>query len=240
MPKHVFFDLDNTLTKSRRPIDAVHTALFADLCAKVDVIVVTGGTKVHIEEQLGPAKGNYFILATSGNHCLHKNGEELWNEPLSKAQKQACLDFIALLQAHFNVVVKDENDCIDDRSAQIGYSVIGYHEDPAKKDAFDPDFSRRKAALARFEDEMKKLNAAGIEVFPAGSSGFNFTPIGKDKGANVARLIEHEAWKKEERLYVGDALGPGENDFSVVGIIATHAVKNPDETFAFIAKSLLS
>lgn len=238
MLKHIFFDLDNTLTKSRRPIAPEHGDAFAQLCAQRDVIVVTGGTQVHIEEQLGPSMGRYFILAQSGNHAVEKGGLTLWEEKLSPEQVNACMDFIEKLKQAFDVRVKDERDLIDDRGAQIGYSVIGYHEDPAKKDAFDPGFKRRKEVLARFPEDIRSLNAVGIEVFPAGSSGFNFTVIGKDKGVNVARLIEQEGWKREECLYVGDALGPGENDFSVVGVIATHAVKGPDETFAFIAKML--
>ena len=238
MPKHIFFDLDNTLTKSRRHIDAAHEALFEQLCAKRNTIVVTGGTQVHIEEQLGPATGRYFILAQSGNHAVDKQGNVLWEEALSAQQSQACVNFITKLKQAFAIAVKDENDLIDNRGAQIGYSVIGYHEDPAKKDAFDPGFSLRKEMLARFPDEIAHLQTVGIEVFPAGSSGFNFTMIGKDKGVNVARLIEREHWDKNECLYVGDALGPGENDYSVVGVIETRSVSGPDETFEYV-KTLL-
>ncbi|HEY4516549.1 MAG TPA: HAD-IIB family hydrolase [Candidatus Paceibacterota bacterium] len=238
MLKHIFFDLDNTLTKSRRRIDLRHEELFARLCAERDVIVVTGGTQIHIEEQLGPSKGGYFILAQSGNHAVDKNGGTLWEEKLSGQQTQACLDFIEKLKRAFAITVKDESDLIDNRGAQIGYSVIGYHEDPAKKDAFDAGFARRKAMLAQFRDEVGNLRVVGIEVFPAGSSGFNFTIIGKDKGVNVARLMQREHWNKDECIYVGDALDPGENDYSVVGVIATHAVSSPDETFEYV-KTLL-
>ncbi len=238
MLKHIFFDLDNTLTPSRRPLKPEHVPLFERLCRGRDVIVVTGGTKAHIEEQLGSSRDNYFILAQSGNHCLDKSGAELWYEPLTEVQKHASFELIARIKGAFALQVKDESDLIDDRGAQIGYSVIGYHEEPTKKDAFDPDFSRRKAMLAGLADGVEALRAVGIEVFPAGSSGYNFTLIGKDKGVNVARLIAHEQWVADECIYVGDALGPGENDFSVVGVIATHSVKGPDETFRFIEGEL--
>jgi len=238
MPKHVFFDLDNTLTLSRRPMKPEHAPIFDELCRARDVIVVTGGTQVHIEEQVGLANGRYFMLAQSGNHAIDKAGAELWREELTAEQVNASLAVIAKMRALFNEPVKDENDLIDNRGAQIGFSVIGYHEDPTRKDKFDPDFSRRKRVLSDLTEDVHALRATGIEVFPAGSSGYNFTIIGKDKGVNVARLIEREGWQRQDAVYVGDALGPGENDHSVVGVITTHAVSGPDDTFTFIKEVL--
>jgi phosphomannomutase len=240
MPKHVFFDLDNTLAPSRRLLKPEHQPLFERLCGESDVIVVTGGTEEHIVAQLGPSLGRYFILGQSGNHSIDKDGTELWRDALSQDQKAACVACIEVLKRGFSVSVADENDLIDDRGAQMSYSVIGFHETPLKKDAFDPDFSKRKAMLARFPEELEKLRRVGIEIFPAGSSGFNLTMIGKDKGVNVGRLCDLKKWKRAESLYVGDALGLGENDASVIGVVPTQAVKDPDATFRFIKESLLS
>ena len=47
-------------------------------------------------------------------------------------------------------------------------------------------------------------------------------------------------WNKEECLYVGDALFPGGNDAVVVGVVPTHQIKDPDDTFRFIKENLLS
>jgi phosphomannomutase len=239
MTKHFFFDLDNTLTPSRRPLKKEHVPLFDALCQKADVIVVTGGTKEHIEEQVGPSLDRYFILAQSGNHALDKDGNELWRKQLSPEQVRESLALIEQMRDAFAIKVRDEGDLIDNRGALIGYSVIGYHEGPANKDAFDPDFSRRKEMLTRFPVELARLREVGIEVFPAGSSGFNFTLIGSDKGVNVGRLMTLRDWPKDDCIYVGDALGPGENDHSVVGVIRTHAVTGPDDTFAYISSVLV-
>ncbi|OHB18549.1 MAG: hypothetical protein A2854_00250 [Parcubacteria group bacterium RIFCSPHIGHO2_01_FULL_56_18] len=240
MPKHFFFDLDNTLTASRRRIEPAHAELFGKLCEAADVIVVTGGTAVHIREQLTPAfEGRYLLLAQSGNHAIDKNGTELWYGPFSADQVAATLSCIEILKKSFGLTVKDENDLIDNRGAQISYSVIGYHEDPAKKDAFDPDFSKRRAMLDRFPKEIAALAKVGVEVFPAGSSGYNFTIIGKDKGANVGRLVSLKGWDKDECIYIGDALGPGENDASVIGVIPTKSVKDYHETYEYLSSILV-
>ncbi len=238
MPQHVFFDLDNTLTPSRRPLKADHVPLFSMLCALRDVIIVTGGTVQHIAAQVGPARNVFVMLAQSGNHAVDTDGTELWCERLSDPQVVESLRLIELLKQSFAITVTDEHDLVENRGAQIGYSVIGYHEDAAKKDAFDPDFSRRKEMLAKLSVEVVRLREVGVEVVPAGSSGYNFTILGKDKGVNVARLIAHKGWDKTDCLYVGDALGEGENDYSVVGVIATKSVEGPDDTFNFIKEML--
>ena len=241
MPKHVFFDLDNTLTLSRAAIKKEHAPLFVELCKRRDVIVVTGGMSEHILEQLPQgAKGSYAMLAQSGNEAIAKDGAILWFEKFSEEQTSRSLAFIEKLKRHFNIAVRDENDLIEMRGAQINYSVIGYHEEPAKKYAFDPDFSKRKAALAQFPQDRAELAEVDVLVVPAGSSGFNIIHASKNKGHNVARFIEYVNWQTQDCLYVGDALGPGENDETVIGVIPTHAVKNPDDTFRFIKENLLS
>ncbi len=239
-PTHIFFDLDKTLTVSRAPMDAVHQGLFAALCAKRDVIVVSGGNREQIREQITSRfDGHYYTLAQSGNHALDKQGNELWNEPLTSAQVTSVMTFVDALKRHFDLSVKDENDLVENRGAQISYSVIGFHEDAEEKYAFDPGDSKRQAALRALPNELKTLTAAHVEVVPAGTTTFNFVAAGKDKGHNVSRLLELEGWKKEDCLYLGDALFPGGNDEAVIGVIPTRAVKNPDDTFDFIANALL-
>jgi hypothetical protein len=239
MPKYFFFDLDKTLTPSRSPMLPDHRALFRTLCESRDVVVVTGGTVQHIKEQVTREfDGLYFALAQSGNHAAKKDGTEIWYEPLTEVQKETILLFISKLRGHFGVAVKDENDLIDDRGAQIGYSVIGYHEDSDKKYAFDPGDIRRQAALATFPEDVEKLRAVDIEVVPAGTSGYNFYALGKHKGYNVRRFIDFMGWPADDCIYIGDARFPGGNDESVIGVVPTHPVKDPDETFSFVMKML--
>lgn len=239
-PTHIFFDLDKTLTVSRTPMDAAHQELFASLCAKRDVVVVSGGNRQQIREQVTPRfDGQYFTLAQSGNHALDKHGDELWNEPLTDAQVEAVMTFVDALKRHFDLQVKDENDLVENRGAQISYSVIGFHEAAEKKYAFDPDDSKRQAALRALFDERAALAAAEVEVVPAGTTTYNFVAAGKDKGHNITRLLEREGWKNDDCLYIGDALFPGGNDESVIGIIPTQPVKDPNDTFEYIKANLL-
>lgn len=239
MYQHVFFDLDKTLTKSRSAMESAHQELFERLCAERDVIVVTGGSLEQIRAQVTLRfDTTYISMPESGNRAVDKDGTQLWYEPLTEIQIAEIMRAVDALKKHFNVEVKDENDLVESRGAQVGYSVIGYHEDLEKKYAFDPGDVKRQAALKALPDVVANLDAIGIAVEPAGTTTFNFIPKGKTKGYNVSRLIERMGWNTEECVYVGDALFPGGNDESVIGVIPTQPVADPDETFRFVQEVL--
>lgn len=239
-PLHVFFDLDNTLTRSRSLMTDAHQELFQKLCATRDVIVVTGGQVSQIQKQIPPAfSSQYIALSQSGNHAVAKDGTVLWSEQFSPEQKAAILALCKTIHDEQKLVVKDENDLIEDRGSQISYSLIGHHEDTGKKEAFDPGAKKRLAILEAHKEGVLKLNQAGADVRPGGTTTFDFTIAGKTKGFNITRLIEREGWKKEDCLYIGDALFPGGNDETVIGVIPTHGVMDYNETFSFIKDNLL-
>lgn len=239
MPKHLFFDLDNTLTPSKALILPQHVPILRALCDESDVIVVSGHGEKDIRVHLRPELlGRYHILGQNGNYAETRDGRVLWNRSLSQAQKDAILAFTDKVRAHLKYPVRDENDIIDDRDSQIAYSLIGHHETPEKKNAFDPKHEIRLGLLRRFAADVKRLEAANVEVRSGGTTVLDFFEFGKNKGYNVNAFIEALAWKKDECLYMGDALFPGGNDETVIGVIPTKAVTGPDDTFKFITEML--
>ncbi len=239
-PQHIFFDLDGTLTRSRSLMTPEHQELFRKLCDAKDVVVVTGGQISQIKKQIPPTfDGAYFALSQSGNHAVGKDGSLLWSEEFSPHQTAAILALVKIIHDDVKLPVTDENDLVEDRGSQISYSLIGHHEDTAKKEAFDPGAKKRLALLERFNTEVARLRDAGADVRPGGTTTFDFTIAGKHKGFNISRLTEREGWKKEDCVYVGDALFPGGNDETAIGVVPTHPVKEPDETFDYIQADLL-
>jgi HAD superfamily hydrolase (TIGR01484 family) len=240
MIKHFFFDLDNTLTPSRQPMLPEHRTVFVEFCKAYDVIGVSGQELASFCSQLPvEAVGTYYVLAQVGNHAYDLNGEIMWQETPSEEQTQMVLDFVAKLRSAYPREVKDENDIIELRGSLIGYSLIGHHEDPEKKAALDPGSVLRKKMLAHFADEVARLREAGIDVSPAGTTTIEFFLAGRNKGFNIKRFIDFKKWSGEESVYVGDELESGRNDESVIGVIPTHAVTDPDDTFAYIASVLI-
>jgi phosphomannomutase len=240
MPKHIFFDLDNTLTPSRALMESAYVPLFEQLCKKRDVVVVTGGAQEQIQKQIPlPSKGHYYMLSQQGNYAVEKSGTVLWHEEVSPEQETAARLFADILTTELDLHVSDPNDLFENRGSQLAYSTLGFHESNEKKYAYDPDQSKRRTLLASHPKELAALKNAGLEVMPAGTTTIDFILAGKHKGFNVTRFIAHESWNKDECLYIGDALFPGGNDETVIGVIPTHAVKGPGETFDFIKNNLL-
>jgi len=242
MPKHVFFDLDNTLTPSKSLIEERHVPILKRLTEHADVIVVSGHGDKDIRNHLRPElEGSYYTLGQNGNTAKLKDGTLVWNNSLSQSQKDAILKFIEKARKHLNYKVKDENDIIDDRDSQIAFSLIGHHEDKAIKDAFDPDHAKRRKLMEDLKEDVERLAQENkVEMRTGGTTNIDIFQLGKNKGFNVGEFIKEMNWEKEDCLYIGDALFPGGNDETVIGVIPTHAVKNHEETYRFIQDNLLS
>lgn len=240
MPKHFFFDLDNTLTRSRSHISPEHALILQKLASLGDVIVVTGGRKSQIAKQLDPElTGHYYVLAQNGNEAAKKDGEELWMRRPSKEQKAAIIALVDEMKAYLNLTVKDENDLVEDRGCSIAYSTIGHNEDVSIKEAYDPDHSKRLALIDHFRDKVEKLREDhGIEVRTGGTTCLDFFHAGKNKGYNVAEFLDTMQWAKEDCLYIGDALFPGGNDETVIGVIPTQSVDDYHETYTYLSQIL--
>lgn len=248
MRKHYFFDLDNTLTPSKSLIEQAHVPILKELCARADVTVVSGHGENDIRKHLRPElDGAYHVLGQNGNRAVTKDGTILWNHSLGEPQKATIRAFIADVREGLRLSgtvpsVRDENDIVEDRDSQIAFSLIGHHENKATKDAFDPAFEKRRAILtaAKSDGWMQRLADAGVEARIGGTTNIDFFQLGKNKGFNVAAFIKTMGWKPEDCLYVGDALFPGGNDETVVGIIPTKPVKDYRETYAFLTTELSS
>lgn len=140
--KHLFFDLDNMLTRSRYLITPeMAGALRAHLENGRNIIVVSGATEEQIFKQIGEGfRGDVYVLAQNGNKAILKN-KIGWANELSSAQKDNVFAHIKNIKKEFKEIfknVKDEKDLAQDRGCQISFSLIGHNEEIGKKEAFDP------------------------------------------------------------------------------------------------------
>ncbi len=220
--KHLFFDLDDTLTLSRSEIDADMYELLASL--PHDIVVISGAEHSQIEKQIRDLP--IYRLGQNGNQAFHKDSSLLWEEKLSKEHEEAVLSHIESLHEHLSHDVRDEHDLIEHRGSQISFSLLGHHEDVSKKKSFDPDRALRLELLNRVP-----FVSDDVEVRIGGTTCFDYFMKGKHKGHNVRRLIAHQGWDVDSALYFGDALFPGGNDEAVIGVIDTHSVEDHRDTY---------
>ena len=236
MPKYIFFDLDNTLTRSRSAVSPEMSGLLKRLTQKHEVLVVSGGSDAkQIRPQLGESlRGKYWSMGQNGNVCIDKQGNILWENKLNWLEKYEVLNYIKAIHAGNTFPYESEFDLVEDRGSQISYSFVGHTEkDITKKERFDPDKKKRAAALKTFPFKSKT-----VEVKIAGTTCFDFYIKGSHKGNNIAALCKRMGWKKSDCLYVGDALFKNGNDESVIGVIPLKKVRDPKDTEEVIRKLL--
>ncbi|MBM3261356.1 HAD-IIB family hydrolase [Candidatus Kaiserbacteria bacterium] len=240
MPKHFFFDMDNTLTRSKSPIAPEHEHILVELSGRADVIIVSGSSEENIWSRLTEAStGRYYSLTQNGNRAYDKDRTLIWEHLLNQRQKDAVRRFVTLARVHTPTIVPDENDLLEDRGCQMAFSFISQHADINLKEKFDPDFAKRRKVLADLHEEVEKLaNEYDLEITIGGTTNLDIYIKGMNKGYNVRQLVERMSWKFDECVYVGDAIFPGGNDETVIGIIPTHPVKDYHETYDFIADML--
>lgn len=223
---HLFFDLDNTLTRSRSPITKKMQKRLEEL--PLDVVVISGARVEQIQHQLDGFE--CFVMGQNGNHAVF-GGEDLWHDVLKPDKVIEIMDHISSLERTWDV--PDETDLLENRGCQISYSIYGHHAPVEEKEKFDPDQSKRKQLL-----QAHPLISDTVEVKIAGTTTLDYTRKGRHKGYNITRLIEHLGWNKEDCLYFGDSLFEGGNDETVIGVIDTEAVTDPADTYEKLARFL--
>ena len=222
--KHLFFDLDNTLVRSETPITKKMLKRLESLTQ--DIVVVSGVTNEQILKQIG--KVECFTLGQNGNHAMFGE-EEMWYDILKPDKVIEIMDHINSIERDWEI--PDEYDLLKNKGCQISFSLYGNNAPLEDKEKFDPDRTIRKDVLSKYP-----LKSDSVEVKISGTTTLDYTRKGHNKGFNVARLIEHMGWDKDECLYFGDALFEHGNDHSVIGVIETIEVKNPQETYQKLEK----
>lgn len=218
----LFFDMENTVTGIHTPIDPAMKKLLASLT--YDIVVVSSHTTDIMQSQLGGL--GCHLLGQHGNEARLGN-EVLWSDTLTKEEQQEVLHHIESLPESWDVL--DKNDRIENRGCTISYSFIGHHAPREEKKRFDPDQARRITLLAQYPFQSDTLEAKIGD-----STTIDYVKKGHTKGFNVARLCRYKNWNIDTCLYVGDALFPGGTDESVIGIVDTQSVTNPDDTLRLL------
>jgi hypothetical protein len=215
--KHFIFDLDGTITESRQEMKPeTFKALCSLECETVSVI--SGASKEQMKKQLGKFQPK-FILAQSGNDT------KFWKNELSKEEKGEIFQHIKSIDTLYpEYFLKDRSDLLQDRGSQLAFSFIGHNANIEDKKGFDTQGTFRRTVL-----DTVPFNSNSLEVRVAGTTCLDYTKKDGTKGKNIEKLIKELNWNKEDCIYFGDALEPGQNDETVIGVIQTVKVKNPED-----------
>lgn len=227
MKKHLFFDMDGTVTESSSKIDPRMSGILLRLLDQdMDIVIVSGARYQKMTDQLGFVSEYASILAQNGNYACNSSGSGLWARDLNWIQKLYILRFINDVIEKMDIV-GDLFDRVQDRGCQISLSLTGHSAPLSEKVEADPDSSIRLSILKDGQHRIDELNSLGIRVAVGGTTTIDFYT--HDKGQNIKELINNYQWNIEDCIYFGDALFPGGNDFTVNGIIETVKVDGPED-----------
>jgi HAD superfamily hydrolase (TIGR01484 family) len=247
------FDLDDTLAESKTPMDQEMADLIKQLLEKKKIAVIGGGKyeifKWQFINQLkipGKLLENLHLFPTSGNsYYRYKSGwKNVYSHNLSAKEKKQ-------IRAAFEEVFKEINykhpkkvygEIIEDRKSQLSFSPLGQDivtvlgkrglrmkSDWRKK--YDPIRHQIAKLLA------KKL--PNLEVRIGGITTIDVTMKGIDKAYGIRQMEKHLKIKIKDMFFVGDAIFPGGNDYSVLKTGIDYAkVTGPEETKKIIRKVL--
>ena len=242
--KLVAFDLDGTLADSKQPIDQETGVLISWLSKVVMVAVISGGDWPQFEEQLVsklPPETDLrkmFLLPTSGTKLYrYADGwRRAYADVFSHEDRTHILSALNDTVAELGFSTDQSwGDKIEDRETQITFSGLGQLAPLGPKQAWDPDFMKRKRLQAALGPLLP-----GFVVNIGGSTSIDITRAGVDKAYGMRKLSEASAIASGSMIFVGDALYPGGNDFPVRAAgIDTIAVRDVTETKRVIEAIIL-
>ncbi|MBI2676876.1 MAG: HAD-IIB family hydrolase [Candidatus Yanofskybacteria bacterium] len=242
--KLIVFDLDGTLTESKKEIDQEMALLLAKLLEKKEVAVVGGGKYELFQSQLlarlkvpESSLKKLFIFPTSASsfYSYVRGWKKVYSKELSEETR-------ARIKKAFEEVFKEVNykhpektygEVIEDRGSQVTFSVFG--QDLVKvlgkkgvemKKEWRDKNTRLKLRLAK----MLQKKLPDLEVRAAGYTSIDVTQKGIDKAYGLRQIKKHLGIKFSEMLFVGDALFKGGNDYAALKTgVECVAVKGPEE-----------
>lgn len=243
----VAFDLDDTLAVSKSKIEDRMAKLLADLLARIDVCIISGGrfeqfdTQVlrHLDIDAG-SRDRLHLMPTCGTRYyrwIDAGWREVYAENLSEDDKGRVITVLTQGAKELGLWEPEPwGDIIEDRGSQITFSALGQAAPAEAKYAWDPDGSKKQRLRAYAADRLPDLEVRG-----GGSTSVDVTRKGVDKAYGMRKLIDHLGLTKEEVLFIGDRLDEGGNDYPVKAMgIRCVAVEGWQDTADYVERLLPS
>ncbi len=241
----IVFDLDGTLAKSKLPLDPEMAKLLAGLTSKKRVAIIGGGKLSLFRRQiLDPMKKfkpdleNLLLFPTSGAALFRhkKRWMKVYELRLSKNDVRKIKEAFkkTIFEANFKYPKRTYGPLLENRGTQMTFSALGQNAPlPVKK-----KWNRESDIRSKIMRELKKW-LRGFEVRQGGLTSIDVTKKGIDKGYAVRRLMKILHAQKKSIVFIGDAIFPGGNDYSVKGTgVSCIEVSGVEETKKIIKKIL--
>ena len=249
--KIIAFDIDGTLTESKTLIKDSMASLIKQLVKQKIVIAIAGGNFNQLQTQflppflhdnaLLPYIHNFILMPTSGTQRYeYSETQSTWiltdKESLDENVKTRAKKLLqeVIETPEYGIPPNPTGNIIEDRDTQITFTPNGQQAPVDLKLKFDPDRKKREKIKAMLEPLLPE-----VSILINGTSSIDILPKDFTKAVGMMRFLNKFGYSKSDVIFVGDAIFPGGNDYSVLEAgFETIAVKNPTETEAIIKKWL--
>jgi len=244
-PKHriFLFDVDGTLTPSRKRVTPGMEKFLNDLRKKAYIAIVGGSDLVKQQEQLGEHivrewdyvfSENGLVAYKEGNVLGKKSISDFLGEGRLKEFLNFCLGYMSTL----DIPVK-RGTFIEFRTGMINVCPIGRNCSQAERDAFE-QYDKVHKIRETFVNSLKaRFPGNGLKYSIGGQISFDVFPEGWDKTYCLPTLVQDGF---TEIHFFGDKTSPGGNDHEIFvdPRVKGHTVKDPDDTQRQVSELLAS
>lgn len=235
------FDVDGTLTASRKLILKEMSEFMEKVRGKVTCGLVGGSDLKKIAEQMGGMEEvmKYDYVFAENGLVAFKEGEEIGRESIQnhmgEEKLQEFINFSLRYMSNLKLPVK-RGTFIEFRNGLINVCPVGRSCSQAERDQFgeyDKEHQIRKQFVQALEKEFPNL---GLVYSIGGQISFDAFPTGWDK-TYCLRYLEKDY---KEIHFFGDKTDKGGNDHEIYEDSRTvgHKVTSPDDTRAQLTQLL--
>jgi phosphomannomutase len=213
MEKIYIFDVDGTLTPSRRKMTEDFEKFFSKWSKENTFYLVSGSNLEKIREQVP----NYILdLAAGvfpcGGNQLFINGNQKYNHEFKPPED--LLNFLQEKLENTNYTIKAGNH-IEDRGSMLNFSIVGRDCSlEQRQDYFEYDNN-----VGERPSIAEEINATwkDIEAVIGGQISIDITPKGMNKSQVLSEVKKY--FPTSQYIFIGDRTMEGGNDYPLADIM---------------------
>jgi len=237
----VLFDIDGTLTPSRKNASKEILSALSSLRQKVTVGVVGGSDFVKQQEQLGNDVLDKVDYSFSENGLIAYHNKQLIHsksikDHLGEEKIKKFVNFVLHYIADLDIPIK-RGTFVEFRTGLINVSPIGRNCSQLEREEFERYDKEHKIREKMIVILKEKFADFDMKFSIGGKISFDVFPTGWDK-TYCLQLIKD---KFKEIHFYGDKTEPGGNDYEIYShpIVKGHSVKNPEDTLRIVTEMWL-
>jgi|TARA_B110000908_G_C10226565_1_gene438250 phosphomannomutase len=230
------FDVDGTLTPSRRGMNGEFRIWFCEFMSNNDVFLVTGSDYVKTVEQLGTiiTENVQRVYGCSGNDTW-QHGQNIYSSEWKLPDLARSFLTNCLYESKFKLRTGLH---IEERPGMINFSVVGRNASMDERQQYveydEVNHERNKIAQA-FNTMFPELTATA-----GGETGLDIYPTGKDKAQIIGDFSEYDSL-----VFFGDRCDELGNDYTLSRAItglseqgnSVHNVSGWEDTWKILQKT---